>query len=65
MRLHAIPFEIVAVLVVLIVPMLVSMTQRGVLVFVDVALRQVQPDTGGHQHGRDPEREASRFHKHF
>ncbi|MEN9377207.1 MAG: hypothetical protein RL710_2364 [Pseudomonadota bacterium] len=39
MRLHAIPFEIVAVLVVLIVPMLVSMTQRGVLVFVDVALR--------------------------
>ena len=65
MRLHPVPLEIVAVLVVFIVPVLVSMAQRGVLVFVDVALRQVQPDTGCHQHGREPEREASRFPKHF
>lgn len=63
MRLHAIPFDIVAVLVVFIVPMFVSMAQRGVLVFMDVALRQVQPDTGGHQRGCHPERKASRFPK--
>ena len=49
MGLHAIPLEIVTVLVVFIVPMLVPMVQRRVLVFMDVAFGEVQPDAQGHQ----------------
>lgn len=64
MGLYAIPLEIVTVLVVFIVPMLVPMVQRGVLMLMDVAFGEVQPDPRGHQSCCQPKRNTGGLPKH-
>lgn len=56
----------VGMLVVFLVGMLVRMLDGGVLVFMIMAFRQVQPDAHGHQHpgSRQPDRDRlSRRHR--
>lgn len=64
MGLHAIPLEIVTVLVVFIVPMLVPMVKRGVLMLMDVAFGEVQPDPRSHQSCCKPKRKTGGLSKH-
>ena len=55
-RLLAIPWEIVSVMVMLVVTMPMRVLERFVFVCVLVTLAQVQPDADSHQAARDPER---------
>lgn len=52
MRLCAIPFKIMLVLVMLIVAMHVRVRHRQMLVFMRMRFAQVQPDAAAHQRGR-------------
>ena len=54
-RVHAIPFEVMRVLVVRIMTVAMAVRQRFMLVFVLVRFGQVQPDTRAHQRRGNPE----------
>lgn len=63
-RLYTIPVEIMGMSVVLIMSVLVSMCQCGVLMIMGVMLRQVQPDAYSHQRGSYPKGHSWCFPKH-
>ena len=54
-RLHAIPDEVMRMLVVLVVPVTVRMLQRLVRVFMRMPLPDVEPDAQCHEQCRSPE----------
>ena len=54
MRLGAVPFEVVGVLVMLVVSVWVRVLEQLVAVFVQVPLPHVQPNTDCHQRCRRP-----------
>ena len=63
-RLRAIPFKIVCVLVMRIVPVGMAMLKWFVQVWVLMTFGQMQPDTKPHQQAGGPERRARSFTKH-
>ena len=60
-RLLAVPWGIVCVMVMLVVTMAMLVLERFVFVRVFVALAQVQPDADRHQAASNPERQAGSF----
>ena len=64
MRLRAIPFKIVCMLVMSIMSVGVAMLKWFVQVWVLMAFGQMQPDTNPHQQAGDPERRTRNFTKH-
>ena len=57
-RFGTVPFEVMRVLVVGIVPVRMRMPHPFVAVLMLMLLRYMQPDARGHQHCRNPEQQA-------
>ena len=62
-RLGTVPFEIVAMLMVFIVPVLVAVLQLSMRVFMGMVLGQMEPHACGHQGRRHPEAGTGGFCK--
>ncbi len=62
-RLHTVAVEVMRVLMVVIMAVQMDMRQRHVLMGMRMVLREVQPDTGGHQPGGNPEHQVCRLPK--
>ena len=62
-RLGALPFEVVLMLVVAVMRMAMGVCQRLMQMFVIMLLGQVQPDPQGHETASQPERRRGGFAK--
>ena len=64
MRLLAIPFDIMLVLMMAVVAVLMHVGQRRVLMIMIVLLSQVKPDAAAHQRRGNPEQRTGRLAQH-